>query len=83
MRTSVHLRVRGVLQEVRILEGLAVLVGEVQVDEPGLDRIHDRQPVVLDRVDWATWLDPDLTDPDDVFESDTIRQEDALDGEYS
>ncbi|KYH45893.1 SOS response-associated peptidase [Branchiibius sp. NY16-3462-2] len=34
--------------------------------EPGLDRIHDRQPVVLDRGDWATWLDPELTDPDDV-----------------
>lgn len=34
--------------------------------EPGLDRIHDRQPVVLDRTDWAAWLDPDLTDPDAV-----------------
>lgn len=34
--------------------------------EPGLDRIHDRQPVVLDRDDWATWLDPAVTDPDDV-----------------
>lgn len=31
--------------------------------EPGLDRIHDRQPLVLDRADWAAWLDPDLTDP--------------------
>jgi putative SOS response-associated peptidase YedK len=26
--------------------------------EPGLDRIHDRQPVVVEREDWATWLDP-------------------------
>lgn len=34
--------------------------------EPGLDRIHDRQPLVLDRADWAAWLDPDLTDPADV-----------------
>lgn len=34
--------------------------------EPGLDRIHDRQPLVLDRADWAAWLDPDLTDPDAV-----------------
>ena len=25
--------------------------------EPGLDRIHDRQPLVLEREDWATWLD--------------------------
>lgn len=34
--------------------------------EPGLDRIHDRQPLVLERSDWATWLDPDLTDLDEV-----------------
>jgi len=26
--------------------------------EPGLDRIHDRQPVVLEPEEWATWLDP-------------------------
>ena len=26
--------------------------------EPGLDRIHDRQPVVLEEEEWATWLDP-------------------------
>ncbi|MEI2779165.1 MAG: SOS response-associated peptidase [Tetrasphaera sp.] len=31
--------------------------------EPGLDRIHDRQPLVLERPDWARWLDPELTDP--------------------
>jgi putative SOS response-associated peptidase YedK len=30
--------------------------------EPGLDRIHDRQPLVLERDQWADWLDPDLTD---------------------
>ncbi len=34
--------------------------------EPGLDRIHDRQPLVLDRDDWAPWLDPALTDPAEV-----------------
>jgi putative SOS response-associated peptidase YedK len=34
--------------------------------EPGLDRIHDRQPLVLDRADWAAWLDPGLTDPEAV-----------------
>ena len=28
--------------------------------EPGLDRIHDRQPVVLEREHWQRWLDPDL-----------------------
>lgn len=26
--------------------------------EPGLDRIHDRQPLVLEPGEWATWLDP-------------------------
>ena len=25
---------------------------------PGLDRIHDRQPLVLEPEDWAAWLDP-------------------------
>lgn len=34
--------------------------------EPGLDRIHDRQPVVLDPDVWSAWLDPDNTDGDDV-----------------
>ncbi|HWC21338.1 MAG TPA: SOS response-associated peptidase [Flexivirga sp.] len=34
--------------------------------EPGMDRIHDRQPVVLDHDQWASWLDPTLTDPDDI-----------------
>lgn len=27
--------------------------------EPGLDRIHDRQPVVLEPSDWSHWLDPE------------------------
>ena len=33
--------------------------------EPGLDRIHDRQPLVLERSDWAAWLDPE-TDEETV-----------------
>lgn len=37
-----------------------------QAAEPGLDRIHDRQPVVLDRTAWASWLDPDNTDQAEV-----------------
>jgi len=31
--------------------------------EPGLDRIHERQPLVLEREAWADWLDPKQTDP--------------------
>ncbi len=34
--------------------------------EPGLDRIHDRQPVVLEKSDFAAWLDPTMNDPDEV-----------------
>lgn len=34
--------------------------------EPGLDRVHDRQPLVLDPEQWQEWLDPGLTEPDDV-----------------
>ncbi len=30
--------------------------------EPGLDRIHDRQPLVLERQDWDDWLDPAKND---------------------
>jgi putative SOS response-associated peptidase YedK len=30
--------------------------------DPGLDRIHERQPLVLERADWADWLDPAMND---------------------
>jgi putative SOS response-associated peptidase YedK len=30
--------------------------------EPGLDRIHDRQPLVLEREGWDDWLDPTTND---------------------
>ncbi|MFC0359696.1 SOS response-associated peptidase [Kytococcus schroeteri] len=36
--------------------------------EPGLDRIHDRQPVVVEPEDWAAWLDPAATEDDHVLE---------------
>lgn len=41
--------------------------------EPGLDRIHDRQPLVLDPEQWADWLDPELTDPGHVAQMLTPR----------
>jgi putative SOS response-associated peptidase YedK len=31
--------------------------------ERGLDRIHDRQPLVLERESWDDWLDPAANDP--------------------
>lgn len=34
--------------------------------EDGLERIHDRQPSVLDRGGWDEWLDPTQQDPDFV-----------------
>ncbi len=34
--------------------------------EPGLDRIHDRQPLVLERADWHRWLDPAITSVSDI-----------------
>lgn len=36
--------------------------------EPGLDRIHDRQPVVLDPAVWSQWLDPQMQSADRVRE---------------
>ena len=35
--------------------------------EPGLDRIHDRQPLVVDPGQWGDWLDPALTETGAVF----------------
>jgi putative SOS response-associated peptidase YedK len=34
--------------------------------DPGMDRIHDRQPLVLDPEQWEQWLDPDEKDPEVV-----------------
>lgn len=34
--------------------------------EEGLQRIHDRQPVVLEREEWGQWLDPTEQDPNYV-----------------
>lgn len=34
--------------------------------EPGLDRIHDRQPLVLEREHWSRWLDPGVARPEEV-----------------
>jgi len=42
--------------------------------EPGLDRIHDRQPLVLDREEWAAWLDPACDDPDRVGDLLRVRE---------
>jgi putative SOS response-associated peptidase YedK len=36
--------------------------------DPGMDRIHDRQPLVLDPPLWEAWLDPDEQDPGVVRE---------------
>lgn len=36
--------------------------------DPGMDRIHDRQPLVLERGDWQRWLDPELTDVDGIVD---------------
>ncbi|MDO5738878.1 MAG: SOS response-associated peptidase [Ornithinimicrobium sp.] len=35
--------------------------------EPGLDRIHDRQPVALEPASWSDWLDPEVTSEADVL----------------
>lgn len=45
------------------LTTFAVLTTEA---EEGLDRLHDRMPLVLPRERWDAWLDPTLTEADDV-----------------
>jgi putative SOS response-associated peptidase YedK len=32
----------------------------------GTGRIHDRAPLMIDQDHWAAWLDPEVTDPDQV-----------------
>jgi putative SOS response-associated peptidase YedK len=43
--------------------------------EPGLDRIHDRQPLVLEPEDWSTWLDPLVSDPAELRDLLAFREE--------
>ncbi|WP_122263283.1 SOS response-associated peptidase [Ornithinimicrobium cerasi] len=47
--------------------------------EPGLDRIHDRQPVALEPCAWADWLDPGATAEADVR---TMIEEAAVPGRF-
>src|SRR5450759_543379 len=41
---------------------LATYTISTPVAESGLDRMHDRQPLVLELADWGGWLDPAQTD---------------------
>lgn len=43
--------------------------------DPGLDRIHNRQPLVLEPADWSTWLDPQVTDLAEIGELLAYREE--------
>lgn len=62
------------------LAWLATFTIVTQAAEPGLDRIHDRQPLVLDRADWRRWLDPDaaLADVADLLAPPTLAQRAGL-----
>lgn len=51
----------------RWLVTMTVVTGGAPTDDPALAEIHDRQPVILGPDEWANWLDPDRTDPDDVM----------------
>lgn len=48
------------------LSWLATVSIITTVAEPGLDRLHDRQPLVLEQRDWDRWLDPTLEDPEEI-----------------
>lgn len=48
------------------LAWLATVTIVTTAAEPGLDRIHDRQPLVLEPEDWGRWLDPRVDDPDEA-----------------
>lgn len=42
--------------------------------DPGLDRIHDRQPLVLEPAAWDAWLDPSRTDEGEVADLLTFAE---------
>lgn len=48
------------------LSWLATVTIVTTAADPGLDRIHDRQPLVLEPDSWERWLDPELTDPGEI-----------------
>lgn len=50
-----------------------------QTAEPTLQHIHERMPVVLDRSQWSAWLDPNLTDEDQVRDLVAV----SADGRFS
>ncbi len=70
----------GLRRAVRVLEGQAARTEDdpaswlvtytiiTTAAEPGLDRLHDRMPVVLDPDRWAHWLDPAVQDQATVLD---------------
>jgi putative SOS response-associated peptidase YedK len=61
---------RWVSREGEVIESCAILT---QRARPPVDAIHARMPLVLPREAWDRWLDPDLTEPDDVTALFTAR----------
>ncbi len=54
---------RWVSRDGEVIESCAILT---QPARPPVDAIHDRMPLVLPRDAWDRWLDPELTELDDV-----------------
>lgn len=52
----------------RWLVTMTIVTGGAPTEDPALAEIHDRQPVMLDRSRWDTWLDPHLTDTSRVMD---------------
>lgn len=40
--------------------------------------VHDRMPVMLDRNGWERWLDPELTDPDEILQATRVRPSEEM-----
>ncbi|MDO8106932.1 SOS response-associated peptidase [Isoptericola sp. b441] len=44
----------------RWLVSMTIVTGGAPADDPVIGPLHDRQPVLVDPGDWATWLDPSV-----------------------
>ena len=46
-----------------MLHSTTILTGPALLD---IAHIHDRRPLTIPTANWEAWLDPDVTDPDEV-----------------
>ena len=62
-------------REGEVIESFAILTTEAQGT---IREIHDRMPVMLDPTSFDPWLDPSLTDPNQVLDQIKLLPADSI-----